>query len=162
MTRDDVDLIWGMGTWKVSFLYLYYFNIVLAVLKDLFKNSEMVERNEASEIIREHKAGIGNESGGRGQSPNLSLALPGALQPSAWWLGDGPDDSRSRRRQTWSLSHIRAATRRQHRPQIFLNAPRRAWRTRGRRAGGPLLSPYSTSARGSSHSASYFTPGTTL
>lgn len=46
VTRDDVDLIWGWER-KVSFLYLYYFNIVLAVLKDLFKNSEMVERNEA-------------------------------------------------------------------------------------------------------------------
>lgn len=68
MTRDDVDLIWGMGTWKVSFLYLYYFNIVLAVLKDLFKNSEMVERNEASEIIREHKAGIGKNQGEEGRA----------------------------------------------------------------------------------------------
>lgn len=28
-----------------------------------------------------------------GQSPNLSLTPLGALQPSAWWLGDGPDDS---------------------------------------------------------------------
>ena len=126
------------------------------------QTSEMVERNEASEITREHKAGIGDESGGRGQSPNLSLALPGALQPSAWWPGDGQDDSRSRKRRTWSLSHIRAATRRQHRPQIFLNVTRRARRTRGRRAGGPLLSPYCTSARGSSHSASYLTPRTTL
>lgn len=37
VTRDNVDLIWGMGTWTMSFLYLYYFNVVLAVLKDLFK-----------------------------------------------------------------------------------------------------------------------------
>lgn len=50
-------------------LYFYYFNLVLAILKDLFKNSEMVERNETSEIIHEQKAGIGNESGGGGTEP---------------------------------------------------------------------------------------------
>lgn len=58
-----------MGTWKVFSLYFYYFNLVLAILKDLFKNSEMVERNETSEIIHEQKAGIGNESGGGGTEP---------------------------------------------------------------------------------------------
>lgn len=45
--------------------------------------------------------------------------------------GDGPDDSRSRKRQTWPLSHIRAATRRQNCPKIGLNVRRRAWRAQG-------------------------------
>lgn len=49
----------------------------------------MVERNETSEIIHEQKAGIGNASGGGGQSPNLSLTPLGALRPSAWWPGMG-------------------------------------------------------------------------
>lgn len=69
MTHDDIDLIWGMGTWKMFFLYFYYLNIVLAILKNLFKNSEVVERNKTSEIIHEQKAGIRNRSGGRAAEP---------------------------------------------------------------------------------------------
>lgn len=69
VTHDDIDLIWGMGTWKMFFLYFYYLNIVLAILKNLFKNSEVVERNKTSEIIHEQKAGIRNESGGRAAEP---------------------------------------------------------------------------------------------
>ena len=51
------------------FLCFYYLNIVLAILKNLFKNSEVVERNKTSEIIHEQKAGIRNESGGRAAEP---------------------------------------------------------------------------------------------
>ena len=46
MTHDDIDLIWGMGTWKMFFLCFYYLIIVLGILNNLFKNSEVVERNK--------------------------------------------------------------------------------------------------------------------